>query len=218
MTTQSVSSTSQKEYRMLGVWRFAPLLVLAMCIVFSLIFIVLLFTLPKMDNATRVVMMIGTLFFWVLGVLLFLGLRRVRLITSPQGIIFYAIGYRIYSPWDNIKGIGEGEYGGNKVYGATYQPSQQVEGLLLRKLAVPGPSIAEGIQHQTSVIEGNRLILAFILANIARYGNLIPLRGFVNDTVREELLADAKRYAPQNFQEAVGLHFSTTPIFQSEEG
>ena len=218
MSTQSVSSTPQKEYRMTGIWRFAPFYVLAMCLAFSLLFIVLIFTISKIDNASRVVFIVATLFFWVLGGLLFFGFRGTRLVTSPQGVIFYGVGYRVYSPWDNIKGIGEGSYGGNRNMVWNYQAPQRVEGLLLRQLAIPGVSVADGIQNHMAVIDSNPLLLTIIVANIARYGNLIPLRGFMNDIVREELLAEARHYAPENFKEAEGLRFNSTPIFQSEEG
>lgn len=218
MSTQSVSSTPQKEYRMIGIWRYTPFYVLAMCLAFSLFFLILFFTTFKLDNASRIVMLIGTLIFLVLGGLLYFGSRGTRLVTSPQGVIFYGVGYRVYSPWDNIKGIGEGQYGGNRNVVWNYQAPQRVEGLLLRQLAMPGVSVADGIRNHMAVIDSNRLLLTIIVTNIARYGNLIPLRGFINDTVREELLADAKHYAPENFKEAEGLRFSSKPIFQSEEG
>ena len=53
---------------------------------------------------------------------IYVGMTRVRLEVSPQGISYYSLGYRVVTPWDNVAGIGPvhaGQY--------TY------EGLLLRE-------------------------------------------------------------------------------------
>jgi hypothetical protein len=211
MNTQSTASSPQKVYRQIGLWRIMPLLMLALGLGFSSMFVVLIFTVTS-DPASRIVFLVGALIMAVLGVLLFIGLRGMRLVTSPQGVILYGVGYRVYTPWDNIKGIGEDSYGGNNGIGRFYQASRRVEGFLFYRPALFGLTIEEGLQQHTAVIQG----MVLLAVQITRYVNMLPLSGFLNETTRQELIDDAKKYAPHTFQTVKDTFGNHRPIFQNE--
>lgn len=210
MNTQSSASPEQKVYRQIGILRMMPLLILALGLGFSVMFLVLFFTGSRFDMASRIVMLVGAVIMAALGVLLFVGLRRMRLVTSPQGVILYGIGYKVYTPWENIKGIGEDRYGGNNAYGTRYyQPSRRMEGFIFYRPALFGMSIEEGIRSHVAVIQG----IVLMAVKTSRYNNMLPLSGFLDATTRQELIDDAKKYAPQTFQKAEYKPVVHSPTF-----
>ena len=213
MNLEATSETPQKEYRLTGVWRLFPWLMLAMGTGFSLVFVVLFFIAPRLDGATMVVLLVGAVIMFVLGVWLYFGLRNMRLVTSPQGVIMHGLGYRVYSPWDNITGMGEAQYGGNNAIGRAYQPSQRVEGLLLRTPALTECSLNEGIRRRLPVIEPSPLLQ---MINMRRYANIIPTGSFIDDTTISDLREDAERYAPQTFKKGSVLHYDNSPLFKEQ--
>jgi hypothetical protein len=194
MNIQPAASSPQKVYRQIGIWRVMPLAILALGLGFSIMFLVLFFTVTG-DPATRIVFLVGALIMAVLGALLFIGFRSMRLVTSPQGVILYGVGYKVYTPWDNIKGIGEDSYGGNNRIGRFYQASQRVEGFLFYRPALFGLTIEQGLQQHTAVIQG----MVLLAVTISRFVNMLPLSGFLDETTRQELIDDAKKYAPHTF-------------------
>lgn len=213
MNTQPSASSPQKVYRQIGIWRAAPLFILALGLGLSIMFLILLFTGSRFDIASRIILLVGAIIMAALGVLLFVGLKRVRLVTSSQGVILYGVGYKVYTPWDNIKDISKDWYGGNDFhYGQFYQPSQRVEGFLFYRPAVFGPTIEEGMRQHIAVIQG----MALLAVKISRFTNMLPLNGFLDETTRRELIDDARKYAPQTFQNAKGSRNEHTPVFQTE--
>ena len=212
MNIQPAASSPQKVYTQIGIWRVMPLLILALGLGFSAMFLVLFFTGARFDTASRIVFLVGAIIMALLGVLLFVGFRRMRLVTSPQGVILYGVGYKVYTPWDNIKEIGEDSYGGNNAYGRFYQASKRVEGFLFYRPALFGLTIEEGIQQHTAVIQG----IALLAVQVTRFVNMLPLSGFLDETTRRELIDDAKKYAPQTFRTVKDMSFKHTPIFQNE--
>jgi hypothetical protein len=79
--------------------------------VFSLVFaIVVIPQIPTMESLVimflTIVGIIGLLFFTLYGVLIFFNIPTTRLELSNEGLIFYGTGYRIYTPWENIAGVG----------------------------------------------------------------------------------------------------------------
>ena len=213
MNAQPATTTSiqQKVYRQIGIWRMMPLLILALGLVFSAMFLILFFTGARFDIATRSIFLVGALIMALFGVLLFVGFNKMRLVTSPQGVILYGVGYKVYTPWDNIKAIGEGSYGGNNAYGTRfYQPSRRVEGFLFYQPARFGPTIEDGMQQHIPVIQG----MALFAVQISRFANMLPLSGFLDDATRQALTDDAKTYAPQTFQTTKDWSVNHSPIFE----
>lgn len=182
--TQSSAVVPQKVYRPDGIWRIIYLFIPAFSLALGAILLVV--ALSKTQNtAIRAVLLAGAGIMALLGVLLFLGFQRVHLVTSSQGVILYGVGYKVYTPWNNIKELGADWYGGNDEY----------EGFLFYRPAVFGLSVEEGMRQQVPVIQGWILLAV----PMSRYTYMLPLVGFLNDYTRQELLEDAKKYAHGTF-------------------
>ena len=215
MNAGAISDLSPKHYHPVGLWRMVPLTILAVSVVLSLGFVLLIVFLPsKMDMASRLILSVfGALIFLLIGILLSLGFRGMRLVTSPEGVTYYGIGFRVYTPWDNVKGMGEGVYAGNRAIGTrVYQPDRSVKGLLLRQPAVVGYKLNDGIREHIPMIEATFPLVATV--NLSRFAGVIPTTTFFNDTTLEDFLADARRYAPSAFGTKEPLDH--TPLVNNE--
>jgi hypothetical protein len=115
--------------------------------------------------------------------IIFLFTKPLRHIITSEGITFCSSTYRIYTPWNNIRGIGKGRFG-------IYRPQT----LLLREPAVKG-----------SVRDGDQLVRATIeywwpISKKDAPDNAIPLLFTVPANWQEsELGILVKQYAPQAF-------------------
>lgn len=195
--TQSSALVSQKVYRQNGIWRVMHLFILALGLGFGALLLIMSLSMAHLDTATRTVLLVGAGILASLGILLFLGFQRMRLVVSSQGVILYGIGYKVYTPWDNIKELSTDWYGGNSAYFTRfYQPRQLVEGFLFYRPAAFGLSIEDGMKQHVPVIQG----MALLAVQMSRYTHMLPLAGFLNEQTRQELIEDAKKYAPQTFQ------------------
>ena len=79
MSEQSTPISPQKVYRLAGKWRFAPPLILALSLVFSLAFLLLSFTGTRFDIASRIIFLVGAVIIALLGVSVFVGSQQMRL-------------------------------------------------------------------------------------------------------------------------------------------
>lgn len=77
----------------------------------------------------------------------FLAVREMRLELTADGIAFYAWGYRMYTPWNNIAGVEE-----SHAYGTSFL-LRSFMGLTLHHDCVLGISIEEGKRQSIAVIE-----------------------------------------------------------------
>ena len=194
---QSPTVAPQKVYQPTNISQIMFLIILAVCLGLGAIVLVAALNTPHIDTATRAVLLAGTCIITLLGIVIFLGLRRTRIVTSSQGVILYGLGYKVYTPWSNIKELGTDWYGGNNLYSTRfYQPEKSYEGFLFYKPAVFGISIEEGMRRNVAVIQG----WVLLAVQLSRYANMLPLTGFLNDDIRQELIDDAKKYAPKTFQ------------------
>ena len=210
MNTQPSATTPQKVYRQVGIWRTSPLFILLIGLGLAIMFLILFFTGTRFDIASRIISLVAAVIMAALGILLFVGLQQVRLVTSPQGVLLYGVGYRVYTPWSNIKDIVKDWYGGNDFhYGQFNQPSQRVEGFLFYHPAVFSSTIEEGMRNQVAVIQG----MALMAVRISRFSNMLPLTGFLDATTRQELIDTAKKYAPQTFQHAQNNPVNHLPVY-----
>ncbi|GHO63132.1 hypothetical protein KSC_020240 [Ktedonobacter sp. SOSP1-52] len=193
---QSSVSAPQKIYKQNSILLVAHLFLLALGLGFGVLFLVLSLRMA-IDLGSRIVGLFGAAIMAVLGVLVFLGFRRMRLITSPQGVILNGLGYKVYTPWDNIKELKTDWYGGNNAYSPRlYQPAKLVEGFIFYRPAVFGLSVEDGLRQHVPVIQGWTLLAV----QMSRFSHMLPLAGFLNEQTRQELIEDAKKYAPQTFQ------------------
>jgi len=113
--------------------------------------------------------------FCLLCAALFFGkATTVRITTSPEGITYHDIGFRIHTSWDNVEKIGliQSSWGKRIMWGGG------VESLILR---------------QSRKIQGSRLLARFSL--IGQLGASISLSGFGHWRYGN-LGTDIKRYAP----------------------
>ena len=131
--------------------------------------------------------------FWLslLGLALKL-LRKLRLVTSPQGLIFYSLGYSIYTPWSNLVGRGKMSRK-NMLFSPPF--TRNVEGLQFEPPTTP-MSLAQAMEQQQPAIEETG-------RNTGRYRfarvDMIPIGYFLHDWQRSPLAQEIRRYAPQVF-------------------
>jgi hypothetical protein len=110
-------------------------------------------------------------------------IRPLRHIITSEGITFCSFGYRIYTPWNNIRGIGKSRYG-------AYHPPA----LLLQEPAVKG-HVRDGNQLERATVERRWPIRKKDAPDDA-----IPLLFTVPaDWQESELGHIIKLYAPQAF-------------------
>jgi hypothetical protein len=134
-----------------------------------------------------------SLLFWLgfLSLPVFL-LMKIRLVTSPQGIIFYGIGYSIYAPWSNLVGRGKMSRKNTPVNSLLFA---KVEGLQFEPPTTP-MSLTQAIEQHRPAIEGtgrNKGLYRF-----ARI-DMIPIGYFLHDWQHSPLAQEIHRYAPQVF-------------------
>lgn len=84
---------------------------------------------------------IPLLIIFIEGLCMYLFVKPIRHIVTSDGITFYSFGYNIYTPWNNIVGIGVRRFG-------IYNPSV----LLFRHCAVKG-HIQDGVKQGNAVVE-----------------------------------------------------------------
>jgi hypothetical protein len=118
----------------------------------------------------------------------FLFTRPIRHIITSEGITFCSSGYRISTPWNNIRGVGISRYG-------AYRP----QALMLQEPAVKGV-VRDNIQLERATIERHWLLAEKKYAP----DDAIPLLFTVPANWQEsELGLYVKQYAPQAFSNQV---------------
>lgn len=110
-------------------------------------------------------------------------LRNMRLITSDEGIVFYGQGgYRLYTPWNNIKGRSVWSTGRGSITAIRLRtPAQEM-------------SLAEGIQQQQPAIEKRGWLNK--MDTMHQTENLIPIGYFLSNWQHSPLALDIKQHTP----------------------
>lgn len=131
--------------------------------------------------------------FWfgLLGLHLKL-LRKHRLVTSPDGLIFYDLDYRIYIPWSNLVGRSKMSRK-NMLIG--YQLYRNVEGLQFEPPTTPMNLAQAREQQRPAIEETGRNTGLYRFARV----DMIPIGYFLHDWQRSPLAQEIRRYAPQVF-------------------
>jgi hypothetical protein len=110
--------------------------------------------------------------------------RRMRLELLPEGLAFYAIGWRMFTPWDNIEGVDKIPMGRRLNTGLKYKAR-----------AVKNIDIANGIEQRKAVTRYN-----WWTNKRRRYYEGMPLSIDNHQALEQsELGAYLKTYAPQAF-------------------
>jgi hypothetical protein len=135
--------TSPAIYRPSWLYRLSPLLVSAG--VMALLWVITLCqatsSSAKGVGAASFILLIISLCILPLGALLCLVTVNTFILTAPEGLLYSSSGTCVYTPWRNV---GEVE---SKLMG-----SFKVENLRLRREAVSGLSLEEGIQQRIAVV------------------------------------------------------------------
>jgi hypothetical protein len=149
---------------------------------------------PAPDGLTLVVAIVIALFFLSLCLAVAIGIRQVRLVITPAGIVYHNLGYRIVAPWANVTGVGVITSG-----------SASYDGLLLARSGTEADAwLSAGIKAAPLLA----LIGAFTGRFVTRAGSLddlsngIPV-GLFDPTWQDDALgATIRRYAPHAFAPA----------------
>jgi hypothetical protein len=119
----------------------------------------------------------------VVGYNIYYGIRMSmsRLLTSPSGVMYYGVGFRIYVPWRHITGI-------DKVW----KRMVPITGLTFQTPVVRTQSESQAFQEQGPVIEVSFWRRPFY----KQYTKLIPLTWFVGNLQNSALGDDIRWSAP----------------------
>lgn len=106
---------------------------------------------------------------------------QLRLVTSIEGIAYSTVGYRIFTPWDNISGFGTRQEFFQSARGPGW--TREIGGLELRQSA--------------PIYKAHPLIRLFLrLHCLERPSFFIPLSPVIEHW-QDNIAADIQRYAPQ---------------------
>lgn len=180
---ESQSSSTQRVYYLPRGRRFFTLTLLIVCLILLL------------TGAPKILLLqdgrlVGAYFILLVLVLAcipiaYLRMRKVRLVTSPQGIAYYGPSYSIYSPWHNVMGRT-----------VMISANSTVMGL---RLAHPAASmnLTQGFQQDRPALEMGRW-MRLLNGDDFNAPRAIPIGDFLahNRDVEE----DIRQYAPQVFE------------------
>ncbi len=135
--------TSPTIYRASWLYRLSPLLVCAGVVAFLWVITLCQATSSTAKGAASLsfFLLMISLFVLALGALLCLVTVNTFMLTASEGLLYSSSGTCVYTPWRNV---GEVE---SKLMG-----SFKVENLRLRREAVSGLSLEEGIQQRIAVV------------------------------------------------------------------
>src|SRR5689334_19067521 len=145
MNTRTTSISSQHIYQASLVWRIAPLLAAFGVIVF--LWIVAFLTPSKTSPVSSVtillylMLVVISVFILIMGAFLCLFTRGARIATALEGIFYYRSGSCLYSPWSNLEGLEKISMG-----------AFAIENLRLKRPAMEGLSLEEGIKEQVAIL------------------------------------------------------------------
>ncbi|HLZ56316.1 MAG TPA: hypothetical protein VKR06_05145 [Ktedonosporobacter sp.] len=168
------SSSSERVYRPSLEQRIPALTQYGMLVACICILSFLILLLPGKEGLKLIFLPIFLLLTIMMGVVC-LWRTRLLLVTSPQGIAYASVGYRIFTPWENVVGIGTRLERGNRTL-------RLISGLELRR---PAP-----------VFEASPWI-RFLLLGMESPFNFIPISTVIKDWQRSEFARDVEHYIPQ---------------------
>lgn len=132
---------------------------------------------------------VGIIFFGLM-VGMYKAVKEAHLILTDDGITFYAWGYRIYTPWQNVIRMTR------KNFSSRFPASlRKFRVLQLRQPCVLGMKVVEGKQKGVAVLEIDWWSLASI---VSRYVGVVPLSPMLHGRNWKEsaLFRDIQEHAP----------------------
>lgn len=121
---------------------------------------------------------------------------HLRLVTSVEGIEYSTVGYRIFTPWDNVAGVGTRQEFFTSARGPGW--TREIGGLEL---------------HQPAPVYKARPLVRLLLRlhGIERPSFFIPVSQVIENWQGSEVAADIQRYAPQTAMKMPLLRGSSSP-------
>ncbi len=136
---------------------------------------------------------VGTTLVGVVFCIVMMGMyrafKRIRLVLTNDGITYYALGFRIYTPWQNVVEVG------------SIQPYafplnfRKIWGLQLRQPSVLGMKLTDGKQQSKATLETDWWNPA---STMGTFASLLPISPMINgrNWKDSELGMDIQHYAP----------------------
>ena len=133
--------------------------------------------------------------FFVLMVLLYRALGQTRLLVTDDGMTYYSLGSRMYTPWKNVMRLER-----LRPYPFTILHARKLMGFKLRQKYTLGMTLEEGRQQQVAVLETDWWNPAW---SMAPFADTFPLvEGIVGHNWQQgEFGQDLQHYAPWIFEQ-----------------
>lgn len=151
MKTRETLFTSPRVYKPTLLDRTFPLLITASVVVF--LWIVVFFLTRSSRTPTSAAFYIGIVILSVgallLGGLLYLGTRRVYLLTASEGLFYQSFGYCVYTPWHNIGEVKSVTYG-----------MRDIDNLSLKEETLTDIPLQVAIKERIAVLNTNAALRA----------------------------------------------------------
>ncbi len=137
--------------------------------------------------------LVGIAFFAAMTYI-YVAVKRTRLVLTDEGITYYGWGFRIYTPWQNVIGVG------------SVQPYpfplnfRKIRGLQLRQPSVLGMKLVEGRRQGTAALETDWWNPASTMVSFA---GIVPMISMLSgrNWKESEVGRDLQRYVPWAFVE-----------------
>lgn len=121
---------------------------------------------------------------------MYLTIKRIRLVLTEDGATYYAWGFRIYTPWQNVIGIGS-----IQPYSTFPLNFRKFWGLQLRQYSVLGMKLADGKRQGKAALETDWWNPA---STMAPFASILPMTPMLPGRNWKEspLGRDIQQYAP----------------------
>ena len=185
---ENLSLTNQRIYKLRNFYRYLGPATGVGMLILSMILTSIKQNYHPSISSILLIFLLSLVLGTMLTLIIHFLLRKLRLITSDEGIVFYGQGgYRLYTPWDNIKG---------RTLWATGRGSTEAIAL-----SVPAKelSITEGIQQRQPAIEKHGWITR--MDTMHQTSNVIPVGYFMGDWQSSSLALDLKQHVPGVFEQ-----------------
>ncbi|HLG64584.1 MAG TPA: hypothetical protein VKY19_21780 [Ktedonosporobacter sp.] len=104
------------------------------------------------NNPSRIFLALTGLMICIIGSVIIFTSLMTHIEISQEGITFYSVGFRIYTPWHNIVNI-------NKIKHPYFSPLYLIDAFVLEEPARLNISIKEGKQQGIAVVEKHWILL-----------------------------------------------------------
>jgi hypothetical protein len=157
------------------------------------IILAILTMIPALNDsvANNIVPMLLLLCLSAILIFLYIRIKSTRLVLSQEGMTYYSLEARMYTPWHNVVGIERMSF----LFPLNFR---KYMGLKLREKAIVPGKLEDGLRYGVAVIGASKWLGMAIYAGIFPIGFGIIGRNWQN----EELGAYIRQYAPQVFGEA----------------